>query len=344
MLLLVLASFFALLIPSFVLAKTQYYLDDTNSTAWSLPGHFLRLEDSVAFNGSYMICGTPNADSQCSGNLTFRGSSVVIYGVAFEASTNDHCAIDFSWPHGKSTFAMKPALKNSHNLSYAHAGGFDPEEISSVSFIARRCFAAIDYAIVTVEDEGIPSQSSHPKSSIGAIVGGVVGGVGVLTLLMVGIWIKFRRHRVTPLNELTTPLHSSFIASIVYPRMTLNLEESQPEEGLDHMAYLPSSSTIAASYEDQATAIAPTPLNSLATLAREKQCPGRESYGVATRALLPSISGSDALHSSDRVSTTPEIDRPVSLNSNNPAVRARLAQLHAEIREIESRDALPPPY
>ncbi|KAH8828904.1 hypothetical protein DL96DRAFT_1595928 [Flagelloscypha sp. PMI_526] len=326
------------------LAKTQYYIDDTNSTAWLFnglwlpPGTYLPQEEQKAYNGTLTTCGGI-VDSNCSGNLTFRwhcqliGSSVDIYGVGW-GSLKDQCTLDFNWSFGSSTYVMQPTYKNSYN-------DLTLRNVSHITFKVRSCSFALDYAVVTVDDEVTPSSSSGQSSStsattpgpksnppIGAIAGGVVGGVIVFTLLIVGIWITCRRRKVVSPDEITTPL----------PKVV------QPQSVINHIVNLPSSSTTTVSYEEQASALAIAPSNSLAVSAREKQGRAGGPDGTTTRTLTPSIISTNGPSSSDQISKTYESERPLSLTSTTPAVQARLAQLQAEMDEIQLRGALPPPY
>ncbi|KAH8798565.1 hypothetical protein DL96DRAFT_884154 [Flagelloscypha sp. PMI_526] len=236
---------------------------------------------------------------------------------------------------------MKHVFNNVVNTSFVHADGFNPEEISTVAFVVRICDAFFDYAVVTVAGDVSPSLSSAPypstsgatafsehKTLTGPIAGGVVGGVLFFTVLMAGIWITCRRRRVTSSDELVTPV----------------LEVAFSESTDKHLEYLSSSNTEAVQWEDQIKALSSSPPpNSLATSVREKQALA-PYQDIGTQALIPLINGSDDLSMSSRASKLPDGEQPVSAMSSNPAVRARVAQLQAEIREIESRDALPPPY
>ncbi|KAH8794370.1 hypothetical protein DL96DRAFT_1568222 [Flagelloscypha sp. PMI_526] len=295
---------------SFVRAKTQYYIDDTNSTAWSFTGISSNITEPKPYNGSY----TP------------LGSSVDIFGVAFIVDPSVQCATDFTWPLGNSTHVMNQSLKQPYNISYLHAEGFDPREVSFVSFVSRSCGALFDYAVVTVEDVADPSPSSgsNPLSppmfisslflqhatefffNSAPIVGGVVGGLIILLLFLVVIWIKCRRVEIKAPKQVTPP------------KLTFALEAPLSEEIPNRIMNLPSSNSSLAVYEDQAMASASAPANSLTHVAREKQ----RTTGPRAH----------------------EQERPISLTSSNPAVLARVAQLQAEIHEIQSRDALPPPY
>ncbi|KAH8825867.1 hypothetical protein DL96DRAFT_1681956 [Flagelloscypha sp. PMI_526] len=316
LLLLSLVSLF--LSTSFVQAKHQYYIDDTNTTAWSFSGKYVSDKDSMAYNESYTACHLslffPNAfSSNLSAPLT--GSSIEIFGVAFEAGV-DTCHVDFSWPFGNTTHTMNPTFKNPYNLSYAHAEGFNPDEVSSVTFVVRSCLAYLDYAVVTVED----SDSATPSTS-GAVVGGVIGGLVILSLLLSGIWIKYRHRKKTDADGITSPAPMS-----------------------NPMIHLPLSRTISVSHEDQARIMASTPSNSLSSSAREKQGFVGASVGIATRVQNLSVVTADGESSSEDVSKTQGIEQPMSLTRNSSAVQARLSHLRAEILEIETRGTLPPPY
>ncbi|KAH8798564.1 hypothetical protein DL96DRAFT_1638975 [Flagelloscypha sp. PMI_526] len=323
MLLLGLLLLTTLLFPSHVLAKTRHYIDDTNSTAWSFAGSFSYLTDPMAYDTSATIV-QPGVYS--SGKLTFQGSSVDIYGVAFDRGQSQ-CAVDFTWPSGNSTFVMSSLLKTSHNISYAHASGFNPGEVSSISSAVRRCSAVFDYAIVTVEDDVVPSL-------IGPIVGGVVGAV-VLALLIVGIWAKRQHRKTTSPQELSTSLPTR-------PKTAFmpNIEAAAP----NHMGIITSDNTATVSDENQATTLALAPSNSLSTLAREKQERASRADDTESRILTQSIISADDSILLNQLSKGEAGDRPMSFTSSNPAVQARLEQLQAEIQEIHSRDALPPPY
>ncbi|KAH8825945.1 hypothetical protein DL96DRAFT_1682003, partial [Flagelloscypha sp. PMI_526] len=212
-----LSSLSLALSTTYVSAKSLYYIDDTNSTAWSFNGVFYSYKEHMPYNGSYTICGDSGLKPNCSGSLTFRGSSVDIYGVAHE-SLDNVCVIDFNWPLGNSTYVMKNGFTNPYNVSYAHADGFNPEETSSVSFSVRSCWGTFDYAVVAVDDKMTPDSNSITapaasgvttlptnKPPVGSIVGGLLGGAVVLTILITGIWIKCRRRRATSPEEVTAP-------------------------------------------------------------------------------------------------------------------------------------------
>ncbi|KAH8794403.1 hypothetical protein DL96DRAFT_1724077 [Flagelloscypha sp. PMI_526] len=326
MFLLPLLSLFPLLLAtSSVQAKTQHHIDDTNSTNMAI------LRAQQAHN--------------CAGNLTFQGkfkfpadpqrSSVDFYGIAF-GDSESQCNVDFSWPAGNSTYVMQPNFTNSYSVFTAHAEGFNPTEVSVVSFVVRSGTAYFDYATVTIEDDATSSTSSGLNSSssgtttvskskhpIAPIVGGVVGGAVALTLLFAGIWIKRRRRRISPPDELVTQQPKA-----VQPETVFNLATNPP-----------STSTTTVSSEDEAKPLPFYPSsNSLMTTARSKQALAG-TYDIVALPLASSVSDSDGLSSSDQgfysplssielsihpvslALKSPEVDQPTSIAGSDPALQ-----------------------
>ncbi|KAH8825743.1 hypothetical protein DL96DRAFT_1557337 [Flagelloscypha sp. PMI_526] len=184
-------TYFALLflLPHFALAEIQYNVDDTNSTNWSFSLPFEPLKSETAVGGSYNWCGA--------------GLSFDIRGVQFDNA----CRIDFVWSTGKTSYQVPklPANDVYYDISFAKASGLDPKEATTVTFTVNDCYIGIDYAIVTVEGDAsaapttsstVTIMSSGSKPPIGAIVGGVIGGLAlILAFFAMGFWIIFRRLR-----------------------------------------------------------------------------------------------------------------------------------------------------
>ncbi|KAH8826014.1 hypothetical protein DL96DRAFT_129302 [Flagelloscypha sp. PMI_526] len=226
---------------------------------------------------------------------------------------------------------MKGGFKDPFNVSFAHAEGFNPNEVSAVNFASKNCSARLDYAIVDAEDGVAPGSSSlagsttsgatigatpgttafsSPKSKppIGPIVGGVVGGVVIILMLLVaGVWIMRRRRKpIIPYNNQATPL------------------TKEPETVLTPMPYRLSNTA------------------STGATAREKQALADRLDETQISSQGNGLSG--GLVSSQHVPQTSNAEQPSAVGNTNPDVQARVAQLQAEIHEIQSRGALPPPY
>ncbi|KAH8825954.1 hypothetical protein DL96DRAFT_1610345 [Flagelloscypha sp. PMI_526] len=330
-------------LPCLVWAETQYFLDDTNTTAWTV-NSYDRLPDSGSYRGTSLLCRLDG----CSGTLEFQGSSVEIYGVKTNGImlSGQNCSIDFSWPSGNATYEYDAASQLSivYDVSFLKVGGFNANETSYVRFKQNIACAALDYAIISVENTVVPTASassmtpssttehgtlsttttssaasvtnssadsvssditkaSRRRPSTALVVGGVISAVVAFVLLGSGIWLLRRRRKGQHAYEV--PTSSSAETAIVY----------------DNLASLPP--------------------NSLAMSARYKQIFADRSYA----AQLAPLTTSNLSPSSQR-SETEELLSP-NLNWDpelSPAVQARLSQLEAAIHEIRSQGVLPPAY
>ncbi|KAH8825946.1 hypothetical protein DL96DRAFT_1610307 [Flagelloscypha sp. PMI_526] len=228
--------FLGFLLPSCVWSVTQYYIDDSNTTAWTFntgtDSYFNTWNEPQAYGGTYHDSG---GSGVATGSLTFRGnlffkakitddttmpftgSSVDIYGIA-RNNEGLNCRIDYKWSSGSATYSY-PEKDWGYNILFVRAEGFDPGAVSTISFSEQElgCYGGPDYAVVTVEDTNSTSSAAssttsvtytsfNVQHSIGAIVGGVLGGVvGILAVLLVGIWIIARRRKLRQSRRAPTP-------------------------------------------------------------------------------------------------------------------------------------------
>ncbi|KAH8825951.1 hypothetical protein DL96DRAFT_1711733 [Flagelloscypha sp. PMI_526] len=197
-------------LPYLVLAKTQYYIDDTNSTAWKFQGFKSRV-DGGAFGG------TVHFDTGGSvGTLTFRGSSIEIYGTKY---TSNCGSIDFSWPQGFTSYQY-PDSDHGSNVLFARAEGFSVDEISYLSFSGHTESCGIggglDYAIVYVDESSQAGSSnmftrSEVKRLIRIFFGllvGVLGGIVIVLVVLVSlcyILLGRRKERKPPGEPMPMP-------------------------------------------------------------------------------------------------------------------------------------------
>ncbi|KAH8817864.1 hypothetical protein DL96DRAFT_1623561 [Flagelloscypha sp. PMI_526] len=323
-------------LPHFISARTEY-LDADNSTAWSWTG-FSWYNDSTAYNGSSTGC-----DFRCAGAVTFQGSSIEIFGVNYgtiDDSGGTVCTIDFSWSSNTKRYQAEPeGIAAYYNISFMSAHGFNSNEKSNVSFKVTDAFGvcrlSLDYAVVTAPDATISSTSSAQTSStsslapnsttliassasstekavssisktpIGPIVGGVIGGITLVFLLIaLVIWMMRRRRKDIEDHEVQNSVPA--------------VETGPLFDGIESL-----------------------PSNSLAISAREKQIFDDESN--APQGPFSSTHESNTATSSLPGSKAGEATSPTLGTELHPTVQARLEQLEAEIHEVRTQGALPPP-
>ncbi|KAH8810244.1 hypothetical protein DL96DRAFT_1821727 [Flagelloscypha sp. PMI_526] len=285
--------FSLILLPCLIWGKAQYYVDDTNTTNWSIFGYNPKGGEPSLYNESYSSCGW----ATCTGFFTFQGSSVELFGVS---TGGDGCGIEFSWPSKTQSFHTDPLGSLLFNVSLVKADGFDLNELSTVNFkevTNAGCNIGLDYALITVDDamisntnHAVGTVSSASKSRVGSIVGGVAGGVIIaLSLLAWRIWIMRRRRKE--------------IRGHTEPKSVL--------------------------VETEPLTITSIPPNSLAISAREKQIFDEESnavQGASSSTFEPNTANSSLKRSKteDRLSLIPNPEV-------HPDVQARLEQLEVVV-------------
>ncbi|KAH8823278.1 hypothetical protein DL96DRAFT_268601 [Flagelloscypha sp. PMI_526] len=189
----------------FVRAMANYYIDDSDPTAWKFENFSSRYDSQSTFGGTVHHNVNPKLSV---GTLAFHGSSVEIYGVIYD----DGCPISiaFNWPNGQAIYNETADSDLGSNILLVSAMGFNPDKISYVSFSQSNqggCLGSggIDYAIVYVQE--IKTSSGH-RRLIGIIVGSAVGGgVAILLILAMGYWVVRLRRKLTKAHLAQTSNH-----------------------------------------------------------------------------------------------------------------------------------------
>ncbi|KAJ7793540.1 hypothetical protein B0H13DRAFT_2513877 [Mycena leptocephala] len=210
-------------------ASTNITVDDTNSEVWTFVGGwsgvtpstpcpkcFAQPDPKQVFNSSW------HDGSVVSGSVTFQGSAVYIYGIDMTATSGTNISFSMNNPT-TAGFHYFGSTGTTYNVLFFSATDLDSSVEHTVSFIGQTSLTGagamlFDYAKITVDQQETTSSSpsstapllcvfqhiaiaiSDPnpppthKSNTGAIVGAVVGIVGVLAIL-VALFLFLRRRR-----------------------------------------------------------------------------------------------------------------------------------------------------
>ncbi|KAJ7876868.1 hypothetical protein B0H14DRAFT_3786453 [Mycena olivaceomarginata] len=206
---------------------TNITVDDMNSTVWTFVGGwsavtattpcstcFAQPDPQQVFNSSW------HDGSVVSGLVTFQGSAIYIYGIDMTATSGTNISFSMNNPPTAS-FHYFGGTGSKYHVPFFSATNLDSNIGHTVSFIGQTSLTGagamlFDYAVITVDQPDTtsssafstttpsstsPSPSSTPpspphKSKTSAIVGGVVGAVGLLAIAgAVVLFLRRRRRR-----------------------------------------------------------------------------------------------------------------------------------------------------
>ncbi|KAH8798566.1 hypothetical protein DL96DRAFT_1781392 [Flagelloscypha sp. PMI_526] len=235
------------LLPYMVQGMTSDYVDDTNTTAWKFEQFSSRIDSQSSVGGTVHHNLNP---AWSVGTLTFRGSSVEIYGVTYKDDWISGCPsiMYFSWPAGSATYTYSDNDTGPDRL-FVKATGFNPREIS--------------YPVLNPGSSSDSSESmtqSKVKRPIGIIVGSVVGGIVGLFILATGCAVVLRRRKFANTRRALPSIQ------VVGESKTRSDESQNP--GVNHLYSTPETNNLSNAFPIS---------NSMAITALQKQTFNEES-------------------------------------------------------------------